>query len=162
MLNIPVSKKNATFYFTLLGSPVMSPQSGSRFKLCCLTIPCRTSCAGVVGWNKAVVGLHSEPCSLTTTIRLHSGTALSRNTYFPGSMNTCANLIRQIAWRSDADLCWKLDVIYLSSFTCWNLAVCVWRDALNVWRPQNPNQGYCWTGGPSGTLGSDCGGGLNW
>lgn len=64
-------------------------------------MPCRTSCAGVAGWNAALEGLHSEPRSLTTTIRLQSDTALSTNTYLPGSMNTCANLMRSM--ESDID-----------------------------------------------------------
>lgn len=74
----------------------MAPQSGRRLSPWCLTTPCLTSCAGVMGWKTAALGSHSVPSSLTTTTTLHSGTALSTNTYFPVSENTWANLRGEI------------------------------------------------------------------
>lgn len=73
-------------------TPTITPQSGSRLSLCCLTMPCLTSCSGVMGWKTEDRGSHSMPSSLTTTIVLHSGTALSTSAYFPLSENTWANL----------------------------------------------------------------------
>lgn len=70
----------------------MSPQSGKRFSLCCFTMPCFTSWAGVMGWKTGDRGSHPVPSSLTATTMLQSGTALSANTYLPVSANTWANL----------------------------------------------------------------------
>lgn len=124
------------FHFTLCKSqqafslPVMIPQSGSRFKLCCFTMPCRTSCAGVAGWNTAEKGLHSEPCSLTTTIRLQSDTALSTNTYLPGSMNTCANLMR--LRESDVDFGKSCMASESSMFIPGGVELCVFDEMLQT------------------------------
>lgn len=73
-------------------TPAITPQSGRRLSRCCLTTPCLTSCAGVIGWKTEARGSHADPSSLTTTTVLHCGTALSTNTYFPVSEKTWANL----------------------------------------------------------------------
>lgn len=79
-------------------TPTITLQSGSRLSLCCLTMPCLTSCSGVMGWKTDDRGLHSVPSSLTTTTVLHSGTTLSTSTYFPLSENTWANLRKGEEW----------------------------------------------------------------
>lgn len=133
-------------------TPAITPQSGRRLSRCCLTIPCLTSCAGVIGWKTEARGSHAVPSSLTTTTVLHCGSALSTNTYFPVSEKTWENLrternkeisVGKRRLMGVQKISTSLFVHYEPNATLSSWSLSASWVFVDVWRHRSPSWGYC-------------------